>query len=1453
MKFLRIFLLFLMPLALIPMLSTDSYSQDPEREDMDKEKPEFEPLVIVINYPYQIWSNDPTKIHVTLFKPDFTPAYGAKVTVNGKFVGKADKHGVCIFDYVPGSGESHNLEASLKEGKKTYKVFKNFACNARTVSFKADRLYIYTDRGVYNPGQEILVRAIAWQLKGEYTPIPKAEIQLLLQDTNGKVFSGEYVTTNDFGVAATRLALPENMPEGDYDLVVLFDQARETASIRIKRFVPPIISIKHDLKRYFTNSQDKFEAKVELGYFAGGTIKSSKLVFSVLTLANEEIFSKSYSSKKPEYSISLAAATLNKIRNKLTLEAGFKIKLVATDSYGQSDEILWDITYTARPYTAVLEIDKDSYLEGELVQILAKVVDIDHQPAANIPLLLEIPEIEFKKESKTDDKGVAVLEFKMPDHSVTATVKSPIMEPVLASRTIPFQARKPMISKASEPPKGAGSKTSITVEFDDDYIPVEKVVHVDMTDVSGALVISTTIPVKKKAGGYVAEGKVTAPTWGTMLVNLYCCAIHKDQQDKDLSPEVVGFITEGQHITFYPDRELEIAVKNFKPSVAPGEEVTFTVKVKGGKGEKCLGIAIVDDAVISLLDPFIKDPIDHFYHPQVKVISTGGAGVLTWPVVDRNWGSPWRDIAYTNWGWKAPGGFVSAYYGDAAEEGAPPPEAVQSATGAYDYYGEPANGEEYEEEIMLEKSADMAAPASIPKAAYKTKGGEDDFDGGYDNGGDEAKPKKTIIIRTHFPETALWEPFVMTRKGEAAISLKIPDALTTQKVSVLATDKEGFIGFLRKDITVTQPLYVRSAFPATMTMGDEITVQAVVKNLSKKTVTCTAKLESDNLEIIGSSKVKLSITKQDAGVAEWTIRAAVCGKNEFTVSCETADFVDSEQKSIFVVPAGEPKKQLVKGDIKGAKDARWTATFTADASATYRIVNLNVSMPNVFPAFQAWWAFDTRPWYSPWATAATAIMNTAMLEYAEKMGGDKKFTAIIKKELSEATTQLTYQQFPSGAWGWYFLADATAPSSVPIVGGENLYYTVYVLRALAEIRKAGMPVDDGVMLRAVDYVMKSRNKQGLWSSQGAYFWQVFNEETDQAFSAEAFEVLMLTATVLPDAKKYDADFQTLKNKMASILRERSQEPMTVASAVQGLAYWKEYRNDKTVDKLLNESIGYLVTLKRKGYWEPHWYHAYGGMVELNARILELLASYDPDKYDAFLREGVTWLLSTREAWGAWHNEIGTANAIRALLKTGAFADEKRSEIALKVNGKQIARVDVDPDDPFLSAAKLRYFEITPWVKDGKNDVEVTYDGKLTASVLLELQEWGIEKPEAEEVVDIKRLVPAEAAVGEPVTVTLKINSEKSVPIMTIEDHIPANAQVDRASLDALKKDQHISDYMIEGNKLYLVLVQVKGKKTIQYKLKATRSGNGLHAGTRVLDAASGDLLAMLVSTPFTVR
>ena len=102
-------------LLIVSPFSANGYCQKISREKMKKEQ-----LVLIINYPYQIWSNEPTKIHLTLFKPDFKPAVGAEVSVNEQPVGKADENGVCIFDYEPGTNQDHRLAAILKEEDKIY-------------------------------------------------------------------------------------------------------------------------------------------------------------------------------------------------------------------------------------------------------------------------------------------------------------------------------------------------------------------------------------------------------------------------------------------------------------------------------------------------------------------------------------------------------------------------------------------------------------------------------------------------------------------------------------------------------------------------------------------------------------------------------------------------------------------------------------------------------------------------------------------------------------------------------------------------------------------------------------------------------------------------------------------------------------------------------------------------------------------------------------------------------------------------------------------------------------------------------------------------------------------------------------------------------------------------------------------------------------------------------------
>ncbi len=1466
-------------------------------------------LALVMNYPYQITGEGKTKIHVTLFTPDFKPAAGAVVKVNKKKVGVADENGTCIFDYVPGSNSGHSLVATLTKGGTRYKVTKGFQSNARTQSFRSDQLFVYTDRGVYNPGDTIHVRMLAWELLGAYTAIPGAEVTILFQSPAGRIFGGEKLKTDADGVAALDLPLPENMPLGPYELKVLYKKAAETAKLRVERFQPPVMKIDHDLKRFLTPAQDRLMISVGLTYFSGGIPEGAELTLSALAPGGTVLVEKAFESDKiGRYGLTLETKDLAAIRKGLQPEQAFQMKLTAKDKFGRVSEVKRDMVYTEMPYRAVLECDKDDYPTGETVVLTARVVDLDGRPAKNIHLTMMFAGVKDVA-AKTDDAGVAEFRFKMGKHAAQAVVRSPLMKPPLGQRNIRLNSAKPMVSKVKEPPKKEGIETHIDVSFHPDYVPVEKVVHVDLTDTSGGLVASTTIPVTKGADGvWVAGGKVKAETWGTMLANLYVVATHKKYAGKRLNNKKVGFITEGQHVTLLPGVGATITLRNLKPKVRPGELLDVIVDVKTKSGEEAaLGASMVDQAVISLKDPLETTPGDHFYNPQRKVISTGGAGVLTWPVVDRNWGNPWRDIAYTNWGFKGPGGWVAGDQGGGDMNGA---EGVKGAVGygsgvgggggmAVGSAGVKTKSLGAKPKLSANKPAAMDAPSPDPAAPPPAKvmlkkekkvqydfsdvsiagelappgepmpmeeaEAEADEDGFYDNDGDDrtrrrkngqgrkkAAPKQ-ITIRTEFPETALWSPKLRTENGTTRMKIRIPDSITVQELSLVASDRKGGVGILRQPITVHQDIFVRLSPPATMVLGDAVQVQALVRNFSDAEIAGTVTFSSDDVALAGDAEqAPVTIAAGESAVVNWVVKPMRTGEAKMTVRVSTPDIEDSETRATFVLPAGDPTIKVRRGEVK--KGDAFEGKVKLSKRSTYRTAFVGVSFPNIIPALQGWEGLAEWPlaWVGVTGVASRAIMDAAMLDWGVKAKKDGAWFTHMRGRLTRASIALSASQQKDGSWGWFYLADAALPE-----GGYHgsTYMTAYALRALLEIKAADFVVDDGVIATANQWLYAQRNDKGIWSTGPAYFWEVNAPEADWGLSAELFALLVDAERSLGD--KPSKDLKKVAGMIEDHLAGAPADPATLAWGVMGLTAWAEWQKDAGAAKLAKTRIQQLLTMKRKGHWEPHWYHAYGGMVELNALILRVLTEDDAEAHAGTIREIITWLLSTREAWGAWHNEIGTANAVRALLRAGAGAiAEVPSVVTVSVNGEQVARVDIDPADPFLSAASLRHLEITEHMKAGTNEVRVSYDGALQAPVTLEVREWGKDKQGATGggVLSVARKAASKVKVNEPIDVTLTVGAKDKAPFVQVTDGIPANTTPDTASLDALVKAGTIQGYDLGKGEVSFFLKELKGEKTLTYKLVANRPGAAGHPGVRIntrFHPAFGSTWA--VSGPLTVQ
>ena len=1292
----------------------------------------------VVNYPYQITGAGETNIHLSLFHDDFRPAVGSEITVNGNPVGKCDATGTCIFRFRPGSGSQHTLAAGGT-------ILMGFACNARTESFRSDHLFVYTDRGVYNPGTRVLIRLLAWELLGEYSALAERTVEIFLE-REGRLYFGMEAITDARGVGYTEIPLAESLPEGTYDLKVCYAGQTESARLQVRRFQPPAVEIEHTLPRFLTPRQERLDFEVKLRYPTGGEPAES-VVKLILTGQGGKVLRSHEWTGESAYQLSLEDLQLE-----LNDGDPLQFQLEAQDSFGQRGEMIRDAKFSNRPYTAALETDKDAYPAGEEVELKVKLVDLDGRPAANVGL-----ECRDLREA-TDSLGVANFRFEMPAETVEVTVTVPELGIEVGSRSIQRVETKAMLSKVLEDPRGG--KVRLRATFESGYVPVESVVHVDFTDLSGALVTSSVIPIKDG----VAEGEVHTDSWGTMLVNLYCLAARADSAPP-WNQEKVGFVTEGQNVTVYPDRELQLELRGFSGNARPGTLVNFEVVAAR---PAALGAALVDRSVLSLMDPLEKSPLEHFYQAQRKAISTGGSAVMTWPRVDRSWGTERQDIAYCNWGFKQP-----------EPPGRLPPEGGGGAAQSMDLdldldldleleldYGPPDAFAAPAEESCAEPTmiACDFAPSPAPCMAPSVGAAMGAPPPPPPRGGPTPWPAPQITVRTQQPDTAWWEPALQVGDGPLSLEMPVPDLVGSQRLTLVASDEHGRVGVLRQDLAVTQELWSRLTVPGRAVAGDLLEVQALIGNGTDSEL--QVEVSAD-----GGTALALQLPPLGTELAVFLLECPRPGEQKFRVDSKSNDFHDVCYSKTRVAPAGFPLETTVDGP-------RAEVLVRAGASHSTLVASLTLNQP-VMAALQGWDLCREFPWplLGPSGFAGRLLLEVALLEWCLAQGFSRKVINDCKRRIAGITAELVAVQQPDGSWG------------TPLV-------TTRVLEALLEGRRVGLKWTGERMEIAGRYLLTAA------VPEAPYWPRVF--------------------AVVAQLGQATGDW----NRAAGEQLSNCTEPLALAMLMRGL-------NEVNVRRLLN--------LRKQNYWEPQWDSAYGGMVEVNALLLEMLIGHDA--FELEVREIVQYLLSTRAAWGRWHNEMGTLAAVRALLKVAPSQSAwSEGEVVLRVNGQEAVRTTLE-GDPLVAAARLRHVDVTQYLQDGLNWLEVE-GADLSAT----LRQWGLGSPPQE--LTLARCCASQARLGELLEVRLHLATPRALSWSRVEDALPAHVAPDLPWLEGLVRRGEIQGYALTPGGLALELGAWEGQRELVYRVRTVLTGRSGHSGCRLM--GDEDSVGYAVSQPLEV-
>ncbi|MBN1770597.1 MAG: hypothetical protein JXB32_04990, partial [Deltaproteobacteria bacterium] len=635
-------------------------------------------------------------------------------------------------------------------------------------------------------------------------------------------------------------------------------------------------------------------------------------------------------------------------------------------------------------------------------------------------------------------------------------------------------------------------------------------------------------------------------------------------------------------------------------------------------------------------------------------------------------------------------------------------------------------------------------------------------------------------------------------------------------------------------------------------------VPVAVRNLTDEAREVRVAFSSDELPVWGEPQT-LTVEPQGTGVAAFTIEAVRPGTARWEVRAETATLEDVEQRTVTIRPRGEPATELVEGTA--SRDAPFRTTIALDLADRWHDVRLGVTMPSVVPALQDLDRLVGAGYYGTDPAASGVVGATAVLRYLRATGaGTSGDARRIETWLAELTAAIQLAQNDNGGWSWFW-----SPATNPFV-------TAHALDALLELRALGFPVLQDVLERAVRYFAAARQPDGLYLADAIAVWEGADDRVRRSVTAYVFEVLTrVLGTELEGALRQNTALGELLRGLAETLAPELQtadpDPLVTAHVVLGLGRLLRHGMEDEVAVEPNlvsavvEGKRRLARIEDLAHWEPGWYDAWGGRVEAAYALLQAAHELEDDgAWEAARRQAIEFLLSTRPAWGAWHNQRGTAYAIRALMLLEPAPAGEGGTVLVKLDGTVLHRIETSADDLFAAALALRDIELGT-LPPGEHTLEVSYDGSLKARVALAVDRWtgsgettAAPSPASDSTggasVEVFREASAEVQVGEPVVLSFDVRSRAVAGPLVLEQPIPAGTRVNRTSLASLEGVSVLAD----GDDGTVVLGLVAGERTaFEVRLDTDRSGTVAVPPAVVRSTLQPEVGAQSASSTLVVR
>lgn len=357
-------------------------------------------------------------------------------------------------------------------------------------------------------------------------------------------------------------------------------------------------------------------------------------------------------------------------------------------------------------------------------------------------------------------------------------------------------------------------------------------------------------------------------------------------------------------------------------------------------------------------------------------------------------------------------------------------------------------------------------------------------DGG--GGGIDAGPG---TMRRDFRVLAFWLGSVATdRRGHSEVDVELPESLTTYRIMAVAADRASRFGSADTEIRINKPVTLKPAFPRFLAVGDKSYFGAVITNQlpagGPAVVTMTS-LDPGVLQFAESGPQTIDVPAGGSVEARFHAAGRAIGRARVRMTVELANERDAFEDVVPVEVLASPETVAVVGQAgEGAPAAAERVTIPEDVVAGFGGLHVDLASTALVGLGDGARYLVEYPYgcAEQRASRALALLLAADLGDAFTLPGIDP--SQLRRTVQQALTELEKFQCESGGFA-YWPGDCRSTSA---------YLTAYLLHVFKVAADSKYAVDPGMQERAYTYLQqqlaqKPPENESWWPAYTA--WQAF--------------------------------------------------------------------------------------------------------------------------------------------------------------------------------------------------------------------------------------------------------------------------------------------------------------------------------------------------------------------------